>query len=454
MIRAMSIQTVKDAEDLIYQSYLRAIDHIQETSDEKVKKPELTRSLLDLLGSPDQNQKFILVTGSKGKGSTARMISSLLSHHGFKVGLFTSPHLVDFNERIRIDGKAISNQDLIRISNQIMDSVGKIEERIEVNEYQGPIGIALAIATMYFQENKTDINVIECGRGGKFDDTNVLNNNWAVITPIMEEHVSHLGPQLSNIVTHKVGIIKEQTKHVFINDQTAEATSLIYERLPKDKRYSMYGADYSVQKVEMTAKGTTFTVQTNRTTYAHLSVPLLGEFQAVNAGIAISVAEEIINDRLDDLLLRECFTKLHWPGRCEVIQSNPTVILDGAINESTAHYVKEVVKVIDQGRKKKMVTIVGVPENKDYEGVMKVISEVSDQLIVTQPDISHLPFPQDGLITALKYHSNSVHFPVLSDALEYVREKGEAELILIMGTQTFIGNAKRLFGHSLLDIGK
>ncbi|MFC0560740.1 bifunctional folylpolyglutamate synthase/dihydrofolate synthase [Halalkalibacter alkalisediminis] len=450
----MSIHTVKQAEDLIYQSYVRAIDHIEDVRDEKVKKPELTRRLLDLIGTPDQGQKFILVTGSKGKGSTSRFISSLLSHHGLKVGLFTSPHLVNFNERIRIDGKAISDQDLIRISNQIKESVETIEQNLSYDEYQGPIGIAIAIAARYFKENQTDINVIECGRGGKYDDTNVLNNEWAVITPIMEEHVPNLGPHLSNIVTHKLGIIKEQTKRIYINHQSEKATALIKERLPNDKRYSFYANDFSVQQIEMTSKGTSFTVKTKRSTYAHLSVPLLGGFQAINAGIAVSVAEDIVKGPLKGRILRECFTQLQWPGRCEVIQTNPPVILDGAINETTANYVKDVVKLIDQTREKKIVTIVGVPANKDYQGVMKVLSEVSDEMIVTQPDRSHLPFPEDALETVLNYHANGVSFPFLAEALDYVKKDVDIDLILIIGTQTFIGNAKRLFGHSLLDIGK
>ncbi|WP_227939211.1 bifunctional folylpolyglutamate synthase/dihydrofolate synthase [Alkalihalobacillus deserti] len=450
----MSINTVKDAEDLIYYSYIKAINHITEVRDEKVKKPELTRRLLDLIASPDKGQKFILVTGSKGKGSTSRFISSLLSHLGFRVGLFTSPHLVDFNERIRIDGKAISDQDLIRISNQIKGAVETIEQSLADNEYQGPIGIALAIASIYFQENKTDINVIECGRGGKYDDTNVLDNEWAVITPIMEEHVTHLGPHLSNIVTHKLGIIKDQTKSVFINKQSELVSTLLKDRLPNNKVYKSYKNDFLIEHIEMTTKGTHFTVQTKRMTYAQLSVPLLGEFQALNAGMAVSIAEDIVNGPINEHLLRECFTHIQWPGRCEVIQLSPTVILDGAINELTANYVKEVVKIIDSKRAKRTVTIIGVPANKDYEGVIKVLSEVSDLMIVTKPDISHLPFPKDDLETALIYNSNSVSFPVLHGALNYVRKEEDAELIVIIGTQTFIGNAKRLFGHSLLDIGK
>lgn len=115
----MEFTSQSQVEDMIYSSYLRAINNITETLDEEVRKPELTRALLDAVGSPDRNQKYILVTGSKGKGSTSRFISSLLSHLGYKVGLFTSPHLVDFNERIRINGQAIATEDFVRLGNVI-----------------------------------------------------------------------------------------------------------------------------------------------------------------------------------------------------------------------------------------------------------------------------------------------------------------------------------------------
>lgn len=447
---------MKEAEDLIYHSYLRAIGHITEVKDENVKRPELTRRLLDLLGAPDKGQRFILVTGSKGKGSTARFISSLLCHLGMKVGLFTSPHLVHFNERIRVDGKAISDTDFIRISNVVSTKVDSIEKTLERNEYQGPIGIALSLASIYFKEQQTDINVIECGRGGKYDDTNVLENEWAVITPVMEEHIENLGPKLSNIMTHKLGIIKKSTKHVYIQKQTEEAERLIRRQLDIMKRYSysIYGSDFQIEEVSLTTAGMVFDVRTNKASYNKLTLPLLGEFQALNAGIALRIAEDFCPGSLNQIVVKACFKKIQWPGRCEIIGRNPTVIVDGAINEETATYVKHVVQMINKEHKKKTVSIVSVPVNKDYQGVIKTLSEVSDQLILTVPDKSHLTFPDDDLDIALHYQKNSVKLASLEKALQYVHKKLDVDLIVIAGTQTFIGNAKRLYGHSLMDIGK
>ncbi len=246
------IKSMKEAEDLIYDSYIRAIGNVKERGDAKVRRLELTRELFQSLHSPDQGQRYILVTGSKGKGSTSRMISSILAHLGYKVGLFSSPHLVHFNERIRINGKAIPDEDFIRISNQILKPVRDIQEKLPVDHYLGPIGINLAIAALYFKENETDINVIECGRGGRFDDTNILQNEYAVITPIMEEHLPDLGPKLENIVFHKTGIVKPNTKAVYISEQIG-TLSMIKENLkelPAVKKF-FYNMDFLASHVSL-----------------------------------------------------------------------------------------------------------------------------------------------------------------------------------------------------------
>ncbi|MCA0991397.1 bifunctional folylpolyglutamate synthase/dihydrofolate synthase [Pseudalkalibacillus hwajinpoensis] len=449
----MEIRTQKEAEDLIYQSYLRAINNISESLDEKVKKPELTRKLLDLIGSPDRGQKYILVTGSKGKGSTSRFISSLLAHLGYKVGLFTSPHLVNFNERIRINGKAISEKDFVRISNLIEPQVSKIEKDLNSDQYQGPVGIALSTAVTYFKENKTDINVIEIGRGGLYDDTNVLENDWAVITPIMKEHTNSLGSSINEIVIHKLGIIKKNTKSVYISRQENEVMAQIQNsHLLKNTKNRYYKEDFLANNIEMTEKGTSFEVNTKRDKYSNLSIPLLGEFQAINAAVAIQFCEDFVGGKIDQSIVNKCFSSIQWPGRSEIVSHNPTVIVDGAINEFSANYLKNVIKVI--GSDCRIASIIGVPKDKDYRGVINVLNDVSNQMILTKPDVSHLIFPEDALKYAKSLNANSLEFPYLNDSLKYAKDVLKADLILIVGTQTLIGNAKRIMGHSLLDIGK
>ncbi|OZQ86085.1 hypothetical protein CA598_19225 [Paenibacillus sp. VTT E-133291] len=439
-------------EDMIYSSYLRAINNITESLDEQVRRPEFTRALLDLVGNPDRDQQYILVTGSKGKGSTSRFISSLLSHLGYKVGLFTSPHLVDFNERIRIDGKAISTDDFVRLGNIVGEEFQRIEDQLATDEYQGPIGVGLAIAALYFKENLTDFNVIECGRGGRFDDTNVLKNDWAVITPIMEEHVANLGPDLNSITLHKLGIVKNKATNVYISKQKPSVLATIKENLSAHSA-QYYEEQFGTDSIAIGPVGTTFDIRTNQAIYPSLTIPLLGQFQALNAATAVALCEDITGGSLNRELVGNCFAKLQWPGRCEVISHDPLTIIDGAIHKESASYLAELIQLVNPDRNRSVTSIIGVPKDKDYTGVIEMMSTVSEQIIVTKPDISHLSFPTDALHIAKHFIEKSYEFPYLEDALSHLKASSSSEIIVIVGTQTFIGNAKRLFGQSLLDIG-
>ncbi|ASA25189.1 bifunctional folylpolyglutamate synthase/dihydrofolate synthase [Paenibacillus donghaensis] len=461
----MLLHSQSQVEDMIYRSYLRAVPNLTKTLDEQVRKPQLTRALLDLSGSPDRDQRYILVTGSKGKGSTSRLISSLLGHMGYKVGLFTSPHLVDFTERIRVNGRAIAAEDFVRLGNAVSEGFNRIEGGLAEDEYQGPVGVALAIAALYFREQQTDFTVVECGRGGTFDDTNVLDNRWAVITPIMEEHTANLGPDLENIIRHKLGIIKPATEHLYISQQKPQILGMIQKQLREDRGGSAahaeqtnafehyYGEGFRARQVSTRPEGTCFEVETARAVYEELTLPLLGEFQALNAAAAIAVCEDIADGPLDAAMLRSCLGQLQWPGRCEIISRQPLTIVDGAIHRDSARYVAELMQTLNPNGGMRVTAIIGVPQDKDYAGVMEVLSGVADRLIVTAPNISHLHFPEDALAAARTLQEESLEFSYLSEALAYLAEHDPSSVILIVGTQTLIGNAKRHYGQSLLDIG-
>lgn len=467
----MTIQTQQEAEDAVYRSYLRVSGRIRETSDRFVRRPIWARRLLDALGSPDSGRRIILVTGSKGKGSTARYIAMLLGRMGHRVGLFTSPHLVHFNERIRIGGRAISEADFIRVMGAVEPELRRLEARLENDEYIGPIGITLAAALLYFREQRTDFDVIECGRGGAYDDTNVLANEWAVITAVMEEHVKQLGPGLSDIVRHKAGIVKPCTRTVVIGRQREDVLPLLRAELAvsfasqageravaetESGRLRMLfgGEHFGAAFPRLEAGGTKFDVWTGETEYKGLTVPALGLFQADNAAAAIQLCEQVSGCRIDEALAVSALSAAVWPGRCEVVREHPTVILDGAIHRDSARYTAEVVRALNPRRDRKVASIIGVPADRDYAGVIGELSGVSDAVYVTRPDVSHLVFPTDALEAAERHKpGRSRQFPVLREAVAHAMDVERADLVLIVGTQTLIGNAKRLFGQSLLDLG-
>lgn len=459
----MSITNQREAEDLIYRSYLRAAPHLPSAGDEQVRHPQLTRRLLDLLGAPDRGRRFVLVTGSKGKGSTSRLLSSLLSHLGYKVGLFTSPHLVDYRERIRIDGQAIGEADFVRLTQRIEPAWAEIERGLDAAAYQGPVGVSLAIAVSWFAEQGTDINVIECGRGGRYDDANVLANEWAVVTAIMEEHVRELGPGLDDIVRHKLGIVKSADTRLYIGAQRADALDAIKVELGmagdrasgRNGCAAMAGETFAAAHVALSARGTTFDVRTERAVYQGLSLPLLGAFQADNAALAVQSCEDIAGAALDPATVAACFAGLQWPGRCEIVSREPLTIVDGAIHRDSAAYLAGVVRSLGLGDGARVAAVIGVPKDKDYAGVIETLAPIVSRILVTRPDVSHLAFPEDALEVATRYcPGGSEAYPVLADALDALRAGPLPDCILIVGTQTLIGNAKRLYGQGLEDIGK
>jgi len=446
------MMSMQEAEDLVYRSFLKAQPHIPNS--DTARDITLTRRLLDAVGSPDKGVPTILVTGSKGKGSTSRFISSLLSHHGYKVGLFTSPHLVSFTERIRVDGVAIPEGDFIRLMTDIRPSLLALSNRLPQSTYLGPIGINLTIAMLYFKEQKTDIVVIECGRGGRFDDTNVLANTWAVITPIMTEHMTQLGPTLKDVAWHKLGIVKPMTQHVIIGKQEGiglkeSMKELMVTKTLIGKQTYAFDTVFHADAIHMTMSGTYFDVRTQLGEYPHLHLSLLGNFQAENAAVAIQTVETIMGRKLDAQAVKACFKYVQWPGRCEVVGTQPTMILDGAIHRDSACYLRDIVHMLHPAS---IITLVMVSKDKDYFGVMAVCADFSDTIIVTAPEHSHKHFPKDALESARCYHAMSQEIFPLHRALAYAKTQ-DTELILIVGTQTAIGEAKALLGHSLENIG-
>ncbi|WP_404444147.1 hypothetical protein LG307_16295 [Sutcliffiella horikoshii] len=444
----MTFQTMKEAVPYIYSSLLKAKPFQDEENDALTRAPYLTKELLSKLNLIPSCDKVILVTGSKGKGSTSRMIAAILRIMGLKVGLFTSPHLIDYNERIRVNGKAISDEAFLTYLNRHVPVMEKITASIEnPKHYLGPTGILLSVALAHFQTEATDINVIEIGRGGTYDDTNVLENKWAVVSKVMAEHLGYLGHSLEDIVRHKVGIIKECTDYAVIGKQSVVALELMKDLVGDGPAY--YGFDYAPALTSTSLVGSKFTLNTLFARYEDLTLPLLGSFQVENAALAIQACETVLGGALPKDLLKEALQDLKWPGRLEVVAENPTVVLDGSINRVSAAYLKEILPLVDSS---KVATIIAVPSNKDYEGVIKVCSEFSDILVVTRPDNSHKAFPDDALAVARRYDEGAVEVGLLSEAVVLVQTL-EPTLIFVVGTQSMIGSAKEIWKDSLLDIG-
>jgi len=426
------IRTKQDAVDLIFASYNMSHKHA-------VRNQQAARKLLNEIGSPDRGQAIVLVTGSKGKGSTASFISSLLQATGYKTGLFTSPHYFSFNERIRINGKPISDHDLIRLANHIELAVKKCMSELEENEYLGPIGITLAIALLYFEEQNVDYIILEAGKGGLFDDTNVVSNQWAVITPILREHLDELGPTISDIVKHKLGIVKPYSQ-AFIGKQQAGVIQEIKQLLSEHKQTCMYGEDFAVKEAALSRKGTRFHFQTKHFHYHDMFVPLLGVFQCENIALAVQACEAILNKPFEKQRVQQWLNTLQNPGKCEILHDNPTIILDAAINEQSAKYLHEIITHLAP---KNMLLVLGLSNDKDYKGIIQTLLPNTNKIIITKPAKSYKNFDEREIYRFASRLLPTEIVSSLEKAITQIFQQPAHDLVFIVGNHSFISEARQ-----------
>lgn len=431
------IQTKTEVIDLIYSSYNQAKQH----TNTPLRIQKYARKLLDAIGKPDANKNIVLVTGSKGKGSTASFIASLLQTLGFKTGLFTSPHYFSFNERIQVNGRSITDNDFVRLANDVAPYVANFSSRLQHNEYVGPIAINLAIALLYFSEKKVDFIILEAGKGGKDDDTNVVSNGWSVITPILDEHIDELGPTLSHIIAHKLGIIKNHSK-ALISKQQKEVLKELNSFLNQRKNVTMYGEDFSVWRASVTDEGMEFDFQTKRAIYRNAWVPLLGTFQCENIALAVQTCEDIIQKPIEQSIVHNWLHSLKNIGRCELLQTEPVVITDATINRYSADYLKEIVTHFSP---KFPVAILGLSSDKDYKGIINSIQPFIKELFISQPVNAYKSFALDDVY---RYSSKLIQTHIFTSpekALASVLHDKKYDFVFILGNHSFIAEIQHFF---------
>ena len=280
------ITTRKEAEDFVYASYLRAASHQDYAAkDARKRHPELTRSLL----WQKSVTPCIVVTGSKGKGSISNMISRILQTR-FSVGLMTSPHITDFRERFRVNDTMISESDFCRLMTEIQPEILNIASDLPESVCISPMGIQADLALAYFSEKHTDFNVLECGKGAKYDDVNNVRHNYAVINRIFLEHTRELGDTLTAIAEDKSHVITGEQKCVYFAEQEPEVLEVLQRRAETlHIPYKIYGRDFHAENIRYTCFGMQFDVEIGDNIYADLQIPLLGEHQAKNCALALAV---------------------------------------------------------------------------------------------------------------------------------------------------------------------
>lgn len=294
----------------------------------KKKGLQRIKTILKKLGNPEKNLKIIHIAGTNGKGSTASYISSILMHQGYKVGLYTSPSLEKFTDRVRINGERISEEDVSRL----LTSIKELSEEDEDMECPTEFEVITAAAYKYFDENNVDFAVIEVGMGGRLDTTNVINPILSVITSISYDHMQILGNTLAKIAYEKAGIIKENVP-VVTCPQKKEAEAVI-EKTAHDKNSKFIKVPLDCIKFKgIRGEFQTFDVSAYGKTF-YIEDPLFGTFQMMNCAEAVYASFELMKQgiMINDESIINGIKDVKWPARMEIMRKDPLVILDGAHN--------------------------------------------------------------------------------------------------------------------------
>ncbi len=403
------------------------------------------RNLLKKMGNPQDQFRSVHVAGTKGKGSTCAMVASMLQASGYKVGLYTSPHLIDIRERIVINGAMIPHADFARLVRVVEPIVMRIKPTPTYFD------VLTAIAFKYFAEQGVDIAVVETGLGGRLDSTNVINPEVTAITSISMDHMQQLGGTLEKIAEEKAGICKPGVPALTVQ-QTPEVEATLTRIAEKngttlDITGKSIEFSYRFESNRMLGPHNRICLTTPNSKFEHLAVPLMGEHQAINCGLALSIIDRLKTRGLviDDTKAMEGLAKTVIPGRMEMLSQMPRVITDGAHNAAS---LDAMLKAIGQHIPyDSMVVIFGCCSDKDVAGMLERITSGADKVIFTKVNNIRSSDPEELAARYVELYGKMAQVaPTLEEAVAIAnRAVTKEDLICITGSFYLVGEAKKLF---------
>ena len=401
--------------------------------------------LLRRLGNPQDDLKVIHVAGTNGKGSVSKYLEEGLSACGYKMGLYTSPYIETFNERIRYDGADISDEDLEYYGQKVVSAA----EAMVADGLDSPteFEVVTAIAFLYFAGRQADITILEVGLGGIGDSTNVVKHPLAsVITSISYDHMAQLGSSLAEIAVNKAGIIKTGCP-VIANVPQRDAAKIIAR-----KAYAMGSRLYDISGIHVAVSDETpfsqkVSMELYEKSYSDVEISMVGRHQAENLKTALATLEILRKSgavKLDREALYEGLKRARQPGRFEVISEDPLVIIDGAHNEAGAQALQETMAQHFAG--KKILLVAGILADKEIDSIVKFLTKITDHIIVTEPD-------NPRKLAAEKLAEHVADFGAAAEVVSDVeaavhRAKALADgydVILFAGSLYLIGDVRRLW---------
>jgi len=385
-------------------------------------------SILYAMDNPNLKLRGIHVAGTNGKGSTCAMLEALCLETGQKTGLNTSPHLIDYRERIRIDGLNICVEDLIRLYQQWQ----QVFEENEASFFE----ITTAIAFAHFWEIKVETAIFEVGLGGRLDGTNPFAAQVAAITSISFDHVRSLGNSLPKIAWEKSGIIKPHQKVVL--GTVPEAALNVIKKTCEEKKADLLqlGIDFRISNIRLYEKITTFDYTDENVTIKDLSVNLSGKHQAYNGGVAVRsfIEWQHANETdLNETVIRKGLQNVNWIGRMQVIHEHPTVLIDGAHNEEGINLLVKSISEIYSDRR--LLVVLAILRDKKLEQMISQISNLANKLIISKNKSKRAAEIEDQVRFAEKYSSDyETSKDVVTATRRALEQANPEDVIIITGS--------------------
>jgi dihydrofolate synthase/folylpolyglutamate synthase len=395
------------------------------------------RRLLSLLGDPQRDLRVLHVTGTNGKGSVCAYAACALEAAGHRVGLYTSPHLVRFNERIQVDRAPIADDDVLRLWSGMQPAIRAMTAARPI-DHPTFFEVTTAMAFQYFRERQVDVAVVEVGMGGRMDATNVVDGLVSVVTRVDLEHTEHLGKTVTRIAREKAGIIKPSSRAVTV----AQPALPVIEARCREVHapLSVIHRDVQVERGESNLRGQDVGV---RGPFGDIQVhtPLLGAFQVENVALAVTALAElrVAGFTIPDAAIRDGVASTRWPARLERIREAPTILVDGAHNRPAAEALAAAIQELFAGRKVSLV--VGILNDKDLPGMAAALGALASHVYACRPKTPRA-FGSDEVALAFRSYAESTSVPAVKDAVDAAISAATPEdIILITGSIYTAGEA-------------
>jgi len=397
---------------------------------------ERMRTLCAALGDPQEKTKFVHVAGTNGKGSTCAMLDSILRAAGHKTGLYTSPYIHRFNERIRVGGECIGDEELVSLTQYVREKAAGIS----FSQFE----FVTALAFEYFARKKCKIVVLETGLGGRFDPTNVISEPLcSVITAIGLDHTAVLGDTILKIAAEKAGIIKEGCPVAFYPSEDDEVVSLI-ARTCREKGCALRMAEFDeIEVLADSLEGQVFCYCDD----TPLTLPLLGDHQTRNAAVVLETVELLreMGIKIKPEALEKGLAETVWPARFELVSQSPCVIVDGGHNVQCAEAIAANLDYYFEDKRR--VVLIGMMRDKDCEGVLETLAPLADAFVCISPDAPRALSAQELAKMLQKYEKPTFTAQTIAEGVKTaVGAAGKNGMVCACGSLYIVGEVREYFG--------